>query len=49
MSRLVWSLLVVVPFLGAGNCNPSPPPARPTSTCTLTCPLGLKTDITGAT
>ena len=53
MSRLwLLALLVVVPVLGAGNCNPAPTPPAPTpspTTCDLSCPFGLKEDISGQT
>jgi hypothetical protein len=49
MTRFLLSFLVAAPFLMAGNCNPAPPPGPLPPTCTLTCPLGQKTDITGAT
>lgn len=48
MFRALLLTLVVTPLLAAGNCNPSPPPpSPPADSCTLSCPLGKKTDIGG--
>jgi hypothetical protein len=48
--RLLLCVLAIIPVLAAGNCEPEPTPpdtGNPGNTCSLSCPFGKKTDITG--